>query len=148
MSDAPVVAKQPSVWRCRVAGAIGILTVALVACADDDPMSPQAQMPGPKPSAGLRFADVHPVFTAKCSDAGCHGGDSDLPRFAQMDPMAAYAAGADVFEFMWGRLSSGNMPFKRGCASGEQFVEPPPPGCLTPTERTLIRDWLDQGFPK
>jgi hypothetical protein len=109
-------------------------------CAERDPGTTSE-------TSSLSFAEVHPLFVAKCADASCHGGGSaSIPGFAQMDRSSAYEAGLPVFEFMWGRLTSGNMPAGKGCVSDGEFVEPPPPGCLDATERDVVRVWLDRGY--
>jgi len=99
----------------------------------------------------VTFADVHPIFAAKC--APCHTtGASGGHSIGQSDVLAAYIDSqtssytitGTVGEAALFRIQNGSMPQGAGC-TGDPAIDAGNPSCLTQAEQDLIQAWLDDG---
>jgi hypothetical protein len=106
----------------------------------------QSEMPPirPRPQARDYGKEVHAIFATKC--ASCHGPDLKRPegRFGYVLDLARIASNPELVipghpseSELWALIEHDEMP-------------PPdsPYGTLTPGQKKVIRDWIDEGAPR
>jgi hypothetical protein len=103
-------------------------------------------------AASVKYADVQPIFMAKCAPCHTTGTGTKFPlNYADANKTvltggAECGTTAKVGACTIVRIKSGSMPYQKMCKP--EAGQPPDPSlCVTAAEQAKIQAWVDAGLP-